>query len=59
MTVEVYYDGKLQKAVEITPQNLFTFDNKFVLEGDAVTAGPAHGRAARRRAPARSTTTAT
>jgi len=39
MTVEVYYDGKLQKAVEITPQNLFTFDNKFVLEGDAITAG--------------------
>lgn len=40
MTVEVYYDGKLQKAVEITPQNLFSFDNKLVLEGDAVTTGP-------------------
>ncbi|MCC6127189.1 MAG: alpha-2-macroglobulin [Pirellulales bacterium] len=39
MTVEVFYDGKLQKAVEITPQNLFTFDNKFVLEGEAVAAG--------------------
>jgi len=39
MTVEVYYDGKLQKAVEITPQNLFTFDNKFVLEGAAIEAG--------------------
>ena len=39
MTVEVYYDGKLQKAVEITPQTLFTFDNKFALAGDAVTAG--------------------
>ena len=39
MTVEVYYDGKLQKAVEITPKNLFTFDNMFVLEGDAVAAG--------------------
>ena len=39
MTVEVFYDGKLQKAVEITPQTLFSFDNKFVLEGDAVTAG--------------------
>ena len=39
MTVEVYYDGKLQKAVEITPKTLFTFDNKFVLEGDAVAAG--------------------
>ena len=39
MTVEVYYDGKLQKAVEITPQTLFQFDNKFVLEGDAITTG--------------------
>ncbi len=40
MTVEVLYDGKPQKAVEITPANLFTFDNKFVLEGPAVTDGP-------------------
>lgn len=39
MTVEVFYDGKLQKAVEITPQNLFTFDNKFVLDGDAIETG--------------------
>ncbi len=39
MTVEVYFDGKLQKAVEITPKNLFTFDNKFVLEGDELSAG--------------------
>jgi len=40
MTVEVYFDGKLQKAVEITPQNLFDFDNKLVLEGDQLTTGP-------------------
>ena len=39
MIVEVYLDGKLQKAVEITPQNLFVFDNKFVLEGAQVTTG--------------------
>jgi len=39
LTVEVFYDGKQQKAVEITPKNLFMFDNKFVLEGDAVAAG--------------------
>jgi len=39
MTVEVYYDGKLQKAVEITPQNLFFFDNRFVFEGEAVSPG--------------------
>ncbi len=40
MTVEVWYDGKLQKAVEITPATLFTFDNQFVLEGQAVATGP-------------------
>jgi uncharacterized protein YfaS (alpha-2-macroglobulin family) len=40
LTVEVFYDGKLQKAVEITPAVLFSFDNKFVLEGEAVTDGP-------------------
>ncbi len=39
MTVEIYYDGKLQRAVEITPQVLFQFDNKFVLEGDGIAAG--------------------
>jgi uncharacterized protein YfaS (alpha-2-macroglobulin family) len=39
MTVEVYFDGKLQKAVEITAKNLFTFDNKFTLEGQELSAG--------------------
>ena len=39
MTVEVRLDGQLQKAVEITPANLFTFDNKLVLEGEAVADG--------------------
>ena len=39
MTVEVYFDGKLQKAVEITPQTLFQFDNKFVVEGRDLSAG--------------------
>ncbi|GAB6164871.1 hypothetical protein JCM19992_08710 [Thermostilla marina] len=39
MTVEVYLDGELQKAVEITPETLFSFDNKFVVEGEALTAG--------------------
>ncbi|MFZ1934064.1 MAG: MG2 domain-containing protein [Thermoguttaceae bacterium] len=39
MTVEIYYDGKLQKAVEITPKVLFQFDNKFVLEGDGIAVG--------------------
>jgi uncharacterized protein YfaS (alpha-2-macroglobulin family) len=39
MTLEVYLDGKLQKAVEITPANLFAFDNSLVLEGEAIATG--------------------
>ncbi len=39
MTVEVWLDGELKKAVEITPQNLFAFDNTFVLAGEALTTG--------------------
>jgi len=39
MTVEVWLDGKLQKAVEITSKNLFMFDNKFVIEGENIDAG--------------------
>ena len=39
MTVQVFWDGKLQKAIEITPKTLFQFDNKFVLDGDAITTG--------------------
>jgi len=40
MTVEVWLDGQLQKAVEVTPATLFTFDNKFVIEGEGLKAGP-------------------
>ena len=40
MTVEVWLDGKLQKAVEITAANLFQFDNAFAVEGEALAAGP-------------------
>ncbi|MBN1588113.1 MAG: alpha-2-macroglobulin, partial [Pirellulales bacterium] len=40
MTVELWFDGRLKKAVEITPDNLFDFDNKLVLEGDELTTGP-------------------
>ncbi|MBN1442025.1 MAG: alpha-2-macroglobulin, partial [Planctomycetes bacterium] len=39
MTVEVRLDGELRKAVEITPQTLFLYDDRFVLEGDALAAG--------------------
>ena len=40
MTVEILVDGKSQKAVEITPANLFAFDNKLVIEGKDLTDGP-------------------
>ncbi len=39
LTVEVWLDGKKQKEVKVDSSNLFTFDNKFILEGDAVTTG--------------------
>jgi uncharacterized protein YfaS (alpha-2-macroglobulin family) len=39
MTVEVWLDGKKLKEEKITKANLFTFDNKVVLEGAAVKSG--------------------
>ncbi|MSR58152.1 MAG: alpha-2-macroglobulin [Planctomycetaceae bacterium] len=39
LTLEVWLDGKKQKEVKIAAKNLFTFDNKFVLTGDAVETG--------------------
>jgi uncharacterized protein YfaS (alpha-2-macroglobulin family) len=39
MTVEVYVDGKKLKEVAIDAQNLFTFDNKAAVVGDALEAG--------------------
>ncbi len=40
MTVEIWLDGEMQKAVEITSANLFQFDNKLVVEGAALADGP-------------------
>lgn len=39
MTVEVWVDGAKRQEVRITRDNLFTFDNKFLLTGDQVTDG--------------------
>jgi hypothetical protein len=39
MTVEVWLDGEKRKEVKITAKDLFMFDNKFVLTGDAVETG--------------------
>ena len=39
MTVEILLDGKQAKQVKIDKSNLFSFDNKLVLEGPSVTTG--------------------
>lgn len=39
MTIEIYLDGKKYKQVKINAENLFTFDNKLVIFGDAVETG--------------------
>lgn len=39
MTVEVWLNGQRQKTVEITPDVLFSYDNRFVIEGANIEAG--------------------
>jgi hypothetical protein len=39
MVVEIWIDGDKRKEVEITAENLFSFDNRFVLQGEQVSAG--------------------
>ena len=39
MTLEVYLDGKKHKEVKINQDNIFSFDNKFLLAGTDVTTG--------------------
>ncbi|MCL2647521.1 MAG: MG2 domain-containing protein [Phycisphaerales bacterium] len=39
MTVRISIDGKQLKEVKITPEDIFSFDNKLVLEGNALTDG--------------------
>jgi uncharacterized protein YfaS (alpha-2-macroglobulin family) len=40
LTVEVWVDDEKRKEVKIDAENLFTFDNAFVLEGEALKPGP-------------------
>jgi len=40
LTVDILVDGKKLKSVKITPENLFSFDNKLVLAGVELTSGP-------------------
>lgn len=39
MTVEILIDGEVQKSVKINSENLFSFDNVLLLQGEAVTSG--------------------
>src|SRR5690606_11481581 len=39
LTVELVFDGQKQKEVEISPEILFSFDNRFEIVGDALEAG--------------------
>jgi uncharacterized protein YfaS (alpha-2-macroglobulin family) len=39
LTIEVWLDGKKQKEVAVDQKNLFSFDNVFALNGDAVEDG--------------------
>jgi uncharacterized protein YfaS (alpha-2-macroglobulin family) len=39
LTLDVYFDGKKMKTVRISSENLFTFDNRFILEGKEITTG--------------------
>jgi uncharacterized protein YfaS (alpha-2-macroglobulin family) len=40
MSVEVWVDGQKRKEVKINGENLFTFDNTYVLTGGALEPGP-------------------
>jgi alpha-2-macroglobulin len=39
LTVEVWVDGQKRKETKINAENLFTFDNAYLLEGEALTPG--------------------
>ena len=39
MSVSIALDGKIRKEVKITSADLFSFDNAFILEGNALEAG--------------------
>ena len=43
MTLEILLDGKKVKEVKIDKSNIFTFDNKFLLVGDAAGVDPLFG----------------
>jgi hypothetical protein len=39
LVLDIYFDGTKKKTVKMTAENLFTFDNKFILEGMDISTG--------------------
>ena len=39
LVLDIYFDGTKKKTVKITAEDLFTFDNRFVLEGGDIATG--------------------
>ena len=39
LTLDIFFDNQKKKTVRITAENLFAFDNKFVLEGKEIPTG--------------------
>jgi hypothetical protein len=39
LVLDIYFDGTKKKTVKMTAENLFTFDNKFILEGMDINTG--------------------
>jgi uncharacterized protein YfaS (alpha-2-macroglobulin family) len=39
LTLDIYFDGIKRKTVAINAENLFAFDNKFILEGADISSG--------------------
>jgi uncharacterized protein YfaS (alpha-2-macroglobulin family) len=39
LTLDIYFDGIKKKSVKINAENLFVYDNKFVLDGTAIRTG--------------------
>jgi uncharacterized protein YfaS (alpha-2-macroglobulin family) len=40
LTLDIFYNGTRMKTVQINAENLFTFDNKLIVEGQQITSGP-------------------
>jgi hypothetical protein len=47
LTLDIYFDGIKKKSIKINADNLFTFDNRFILEGSDI--GTGHHTAALRK----------